>query len=80
MTWEVDNRVEVKVITPAGTEIEQFDANTALKDVVREIANKYSLKNLIVRTSDGRELEPDVGDKPIGEFGNLEVTAKTVAA
>ncbi len=80
MTWEVNGQINVKVVTPSGTEVEQFDGNTLLKDVVREVANKYSMKNLIVRTQDGREIEPDEGDKPVSEFGDLEITAKTVAA
>jgi len=80
MTWEVNGQINVKVVTPSGTEVEQFDGTTLLKDVVREVANKYSMKNLIVRTQDGREIEPDEGDKPVSEFGDLEITAKTVAA
>ena len=80
MTWEVNGQINVKVVTPSGTEVEQFDGTALLKDVVREVANKYSMKNLIVRTQDGREIEPDEGDKPISEFGDLEITAKTVAA
>jgi len=80
MTWEVNGQINVKVVTPSGTEVEQFDGTTLLKDVVREVANKYSMKNLIVRTQDGREIEPDEGNKPVSEFGDLEITAKTVAA
>ena len=80
MSWEVDNQINVRVVTPSGTENEQFDGSMLLRDVVREVANRYSMKNLIVRTQDGRELEPEEGDRPVSEFGDLEITAKTVAA
>lgn len=83
MPWEIENgnrRIQVTIRMPDGDHTKEFDGNKTVKEVVGEVAREFSLKNVIVEASDGTEIEPEDGDRTVGEFGDLLIVAKTVAA
>lgn len=56
-----------------------FDGTTPLKDAVSSVAKQLGLGAVLVQ-SDGRNVEPDEGDKPISEMGRVDIIPKNAGA
>lgn len=83
MEWSVNpEKATVTVQIPSGTYTKEFDRNTKLVDAVLAVAQEYNLSNVIVRDSNGNEIDDseENRNKTLGELGAITIAAKTVGA
>jgi hypothetical protein len=52
-----------------------FDGNTPLMDVVKQVASRMGYGAVLV-SADGRNVEPNEGTKPVNSFQRVEIVPK----
>lgn len=80
MAWENTNG-NTKVVAESNGEERSFnfEGSMKLKDAVREVSRSMSYGSVLV-TADGRNVEPNEGEKPISDFSLVKIVPKMAGA
>lgn len=80
MAWETANTEKTVYAHSEGrTEEFHFSQDTQLSEVVEEVASEMGMSTVIVK-SDGVEIQPEAGNRPISELGKVEIYPKFAGA
>jgi hypothetical protein len=77
MAWETGSTTGTNVVSIHNGEEKtySFEGTKLLKEVVQSVASQMGFGSVLVK-ADGRDVQPDEGDKAISSFSRIEVVPK----